>query len=101
MARRLVVTRGISMIKAMDALDKSVHNNDNVAPVYWANVSKEIEKGILKETKKGRTHVKVKLKSAYKAHCLEQLHEFGYTTEILDEDIENFQLLISWGKEKV
>lgn len=89
------------MIKAMDALDKSVHNNDNVAPVYWANVSKEIEKGILKETKKGRTHVKVKLKSAYKAHCLEQLHEFGYTTEILDEDIENFQLLISWGKEKV
>lgn len=87
------------MIKAIDAQEDSSKNHEKVAPVYWQGVEKQLEAGILKETKKGRTYIKAKFKTNFADYCTEKLKEFGYKVVKAAEDQENTFVTISWGED--
>jgi len=87
------------MIKAIDALDKSVVSHDTDAPLYWETASKKIEAGIIKETAKGKTYLKIVLRAVYAQYCKDKLKEYGYKTEEINSSLESTQLIVSWGEE--
>lgn len=87
------------MIRAIDAQEDSSKNHEKVAPVYWQKVEKELEQGIIKETKKGRTFIKAKFKTSFANYCIDKLKEFGYNVQKINEDPENTFVSISWGED--
>jgi hypothetical protein len=89
------------MIKAIDALQKSIEGHDNTAPAYWKGISKQLEEAIIRETKRGRTFIKARIRTSFLEYCTEQLKHLGYKVTVNTQDIEITQVLISWGSEDV